>query len=239
MYYLNITTADPFLNLAIEEILLKNDSRDFFLLYINNPSVVIGKHQTAHREADTKFTFENNIPVIRRISGGGTVYHDQGNLNFSFITRSESGKQVDFRRYTAPVINFLRSMNIDARFEGKNDIRVDGLKISGNAEHVHRERVLHHGTLLFDASLNELGNSIRKDTSCYSSRSVNSNPSEVTNLSRMLPAILQPCFSGDKGFIGLPAGHRPRTRSGTAYGGSRFLAHQHGKSMGTSGVASI
>jgi len=189
MYYLNIQSADPFLNLALEEILLKNDSRDFFLLYINNPSVVIGKHQTAHREANTKFTFENNIPVIRRISGGGTVYHDQGNLNFSFITGSESGKQVDFRRYTAPVINFLRSMNIDATFEGKNDIRVNGLKISGNAEHVHRERVLHHGTLLFDASLNDLSNTIRKDTSCYSSRSVDSNPSEVTNLRRMLPAM--------------------------------------------------
>ncbi len=189
MYYLNSESADPFFNLAVEEVLLKNDNRDFAFFYRNNPALIIGKHQTAHKEADTKFTIENKIPVIRRISGGGTVFHDRGNLNFSFITGSEKGKQVDFRKYTAPIINFLQSLGIDARFEGKNDIRVNGLKISGNAEHVHRERVLHHGTLLFDASLSELGKSIRKDKSCYSSRSVDSNPSEVTNLRTMLPRM--------------------------------------------------
>ncbi|HKK43705.1 MAG TPA: lipoate--protein ligase [Bacteroidales bacterium] len=187
---MNSESADPFFNLAVEEVLLKNDSRDFIFFYINNPSVIIGKHQTAHKEADTKFTLENNIPVIRRISGGGTVFHDRGNLNFSFISGSETGKQVDFRKYTTPIIKFLNTLGIDARFEGKNDIRVNGLKISGNAEHVHRQRVLHHGTLLFDSSLNELRNAIRKDTSCYSSRSVDSNPSRVTNLCEMLPGII-------------------------------------------------
>ncbi len=177
---------DPFYNIAVEEVLLGNSNEDYLILYVNSPSVIVGKHQTAHREVNTKFVFENRIPVIRRISGGGTVYHDEGNLNYTFIMQSEPGKQVDFKKYTMPVVEFLQFLGINAVFEGKNDIRVDGLKISGNAEHIHRERVLHHGTLLFDVSLERLGNSIRKDTSCYSGRSVDSNPSSVTNLKERL-----------------------------------------------------
>ena len=93
-----------------------------------------------------------------------------GNLNFTFIMQSEHGKQVDFRKYTQPVIDFLTSMGVKASFEGKNDLKVDGFKISGNAEHIHGDRVLHHGTLLFSTSLEMLRNSMRKDTSCYKSR---------------------------------------------------------------------
>jgi lipoate-protein ligase A len=190
MYCLNLESADPYFNLAIEEFLLKNSRDEYLILGINNPSVIIGKHQTAHKETDTKFVLRNNIPVIRRISGGGTVFHDNGNLNFTFIRHSETGKQVDFRKYTRPVIDFLLSLGINARFEGKNDIKVGGLKISGNAEHVYRNRVLHHGTLLFETSLDQLRNSIRKDTSCYLTRSVDSNPSSVTNLKEMMPEFL-------------------------------------------------
>jgi lipoate-protein ligase A len=114
------------------------------------------------------------------------VFHDHGNLNFSIIRQSESGKQVDFRKYTRPVIDFLKSVGVEASFEGKNDLKVGGLKISGNAEHVHRNRVLHHGTLLFSTSLEMLRNSIRKDSSCYISRAVISNPSSVINLNGIL-----------------------------------------------------
>jgi lipoate-protein ligase A len=124
----------------------------------------------------------NNIPVIRRISGGGAVFHDQGNLNFSFILNSTSGNQVDFRKYTLPVLQFLATAGVEAKFEGKNDLKVNGLKISGNAEHVRNNRVLHHGTLLFDSQLDILKKSFRKDTSSYISRAVASNPSPVTNL---------------------------------------------------------
>ena len=105
------------------------------------------------------------------------MFHDNGNLNFTFIRQSETGKQVDFRKYTQPVIDFLNSLGIEAKFEGKNDLKVDGFKISGNAEHIHRNRVLHHGTLLYSTSLEMLRNSLRKDTSCYNTRAVASNPS--------------------------------------------------------------
>src|SRR5665811_892222 len=134
MFCINLETTDPFFNLAVEETLLKSTEEEYFILYVDNPSVIIGKHQTGYREINAKFVNENNIPVIRRITGGGTVFHDNGNLNFSFIRRSESGKQVDFRKYTQPVIDFLKSIGVDARFEGKNDLKVEGYKISGNAE---------------------------------------------------------------------------------------------------------
>lgn len=182
MICLKLETRDPYFNLALEEVLLKNRKDEYLLLYINDPSVIIGKHQAAHREADTRFVFSNRIPVIRRISGGGTVFHDHGNLNYTFIRDSEEGKQVDFRKYTLPVIDFLASLGVDARLEGKSDIKVNGSKISGNAEHVFRNRVLHHGTLLFNTSISLMKNSIRTDKSCYTTRAVDSNPASVMNL---------------------------------------------------------
>ncbi len=186
MYCINLESYDPFFNLAVEESLLKSSDEEYLILGVNNPCVIIGKHQSAHREVNTKFVIENKIPVIRRISGGGTVFHDNGNLNFTFIRQSEPGKQVDFRKYTQPVIDFLISSGISVKFEGKNDLKVDGLKISGNAEHIHRNRVLHHGTLLFSTSLEILRNSLRIDASCYTSRAVESNRSSVTNLKEKL-----------------------------------------------------
>lgn len=186
MILINLESHDPYFYLALEEVLLKNRKGDYLILAINDPSVIIGKHQAAHMEVNTKFITESRIPVIRRISGGGTVFHDRGNLNFSFIAQSEEGKQIDFRKYTRPVIDFLVSLGIEAKFEGKSDIKVGGLKISGNAEHIYRNRVLHHGTLLFSTSIEMLKNSIRKDKSCYTSRAVVSNPSSVMNLNEKL-----------------------------------------------------
>jgi lipoate-protein ligase A len=186
MILINLETRDPYFNLALEEVLLKRRKEEYLIIGSNDLSVIIGKHQAAHREVNTKFITVNKIPVIRRISGGGTVFHDTGNLNFTFIRQSEEGKQIDFRKYTKPVIDFLASLGVYAKIEGKSDIKVDGLKVSGNAEHVYRNRVLHHGTLLFSASIDMLRNSIRTDKSCYTTRAVASNPSSVMNLSERL-----------------------------------------------------
>lgn len=189
MFLLNNQSTDPFFNLAAEEYLLKKSKSEYLILYVNSPCVVIGKHQVSHREADTEFITRNSIPLLRRISGGGTVFHDEGNLNFSFISNGKEGRQIDFRKYTLPVIKFLSVLGVEARFEGKNDLKVNGLKISGNSEHVYRNRVLHHGTLLYDTNLEFLKSSIRKDTAVYSTRAVNSNPSHVTNLKGILPEV--------------------------------------------------
>jgi lipoate-protein ligase A len=186
MLCLSLDSTDPFFNLAVDEYLLKNSNQEYFILGINDKSVIIGKHQSAHMETDTKFIAGLNIPVIRRISGGGAVFHDTGNLNFTFILNSKEGKQIDFRKYTLPVISFLASLGVDAKFEGKNDLKAGGLKISGNAEHIYRDRVLHHGTLLFDTDLELMRSSLRKDIKKYETRAVRSIPSSVTNLTGIL-----------------------------------------------------
>ncbi|HOK75054.1 MAG TPA: lipoate--protein ligase [Bacteroidales bacterium] len=177
-----LETYDPFFNLAVEDYLLHNSNKEYCLIYINDPSVVVGRHQVIYRETNY-FTAEKlNIPVIRRISGGGTVYHDRGNLNYSFIINSAKGMQVDFVRHTRPVIEFLNINGIPAVLSGKSDITVNGFKVSGNAEHVFRERVLHHGTLLFDASLETMNSLLRGDAVGYSTKAIGSNRMQVMNL---------------------------------------------------------
>lgn len=178
-------SSDPCFNLAVEEMLLKKRKEEYLLLAINGRSVVSGKHQCIHREVNTRFVTENSIPVIRRITGGGTVFHDEGNLNYTFIRNCREGRQIDFPKHTKPLIDFLTSLGITPVMEG-SDVKVNGFKISGNAEHVFRNRVLHHGTVLWDASLDLLRNCIRKDTSAYITRAVASRPSSVMNLSRLV-----------------------------------------------------
>jgi lipoate-protein ligase A len=124
----------------------------------------------------------NNIPIARRLTGGGTVYHDQGNINFTFIRQGEPGKLVDFGGFIAPVISFLKKMGIEAIPGQKNEILVNGKKISGNAEHVYKNRILHHGTLLYNADLERLRESIKLSTGRYFDRAVQSNRSSVMNL---------------------------------------------------------
>lgn len=187
-YLITSESSDPAFNLALDEYFLTKSNEEFIILCINSTSVISGKHQCIHKEISTQFITENNIPVLRRITGGGTVFHDEGNLNYTFILNSESGKQVDFPKYTKPVLGFLKSAGIDADMHG-SDIKVKGRKISGNAEHIHRNRVLHHGTLLFDASLDLLRNSLRKDRMMYETKAVASNPSPVINIIELKPEI--------------------------------------------------
>lgn len=182
MLIINRPQTNPWFNIAAEEYLLKNMKEDCFMLWQNEPSVIVGKHQNTMAEINHRYVKENNIPVIRRISGGGTVFHDLGNLNFSFIQGGEREKLVDFKKFVNPIINVLQSIGIPARFEGKNDIRVNGLKISGNAEHVFKSRVLHHGTLLFSSDLGNLNYAIKANEDNYKDKAVKSVRSSVANI---------------------------------------------------------
>ena len=188
MLFVENASLDPYFNIAAEEHLLKNFESDVIMLWRSNPSVVVGKHQNTLAEINLGFVRKNNIPVIRRLSGGGTVFHDPGNINFTFIKQAEKEKLVDFKAQTAPVIEFLNNIGVDARFEGKNDLRVNGLKISGNAEHISKNKVLHHGTLLFDANLHNLSESIKSREPHFTSKAVKSVRSTVVNIAS-LPGV--------------------------------------------------
>ena len=174
--------SDPYFNLAAEEYFLRESDREYFLLYINEPSVIIGKHQNAYAEINYSFIRKNKIKVVRRISGGGAVWHDQGNLNFSFIRNGREGELVNFRRNMLPVLDFLKGFGLNADFQGKNSIVLDGFKVSGNAEHVYKKRILHHGTLLFNTNPERLEEALRVNPGKYFDRSVKSIRSKTTNV---------------------------------------------------------
>ncbi len=178
--------TNPFFNIAAEEYILKAIADDVFMLWQNETSIIVGKHQNTLAEINYQFVKENKIPVVRRISGGGAVFHDLGNLNFSFIKNGEKGKLVDFKKFTDPIVEVLNEMGVPAKFEGKNDLRVNGLKISGNAEHVFKNRVLHHGTLLFSSDLSYLNRAINIKEGKFEDRAVKSNRSKVFNISDFL-----------------------------------------------------
>jgi lipoate-protein ligase A len=188
MILVDRTETDPYFNIAAEEYMLKNFREDVFMLWVNTPSIIVGKHQVATAEADIMYAFRNNIPVIRRLSGGGTVYHDEGNLNYSLIVTAEKGKMVDYEKYAATVIRTLARYDIEAELRNKSSLFTGEKKFSGNAEHIHRQRVLHHGTLLFSSDLEKLKNSIRPSHDGYDDRSIRSIQSQVTNLAELLPA---------------------------------------------------
>ncbi len=177
---------DIYFNLAAEEFLLKHKEDNFFILWPSQACVVVGKHQNTMAEINSAYLRHDKIPVARRLTGGGAVFHDPGNLNFTFIVNGEKGKLVDFSKFLTPVLEFLHSKNILARPGIKNEINVNGLKISGNAEHVYKNRVLHHGTLLFHTDLHALQKAILVAPGKYKDKAVQSNRAEVINISEFL-----------------------------------------------------
>lgn len=184
---------NPRLNLALEEYALRNFSpnTDYLLFYINNPSIIIGRNQNTLEEVNSDYVKKNNIQVVRRISGGGAVYHDLGNLNFSFITNHDIKSLHNFKKFTAPVIKVLKNMGVDAELIGRNDILVDGKKISGTAQFSTGKRMISHGTLLLDTDLGEVVNALNVKPSKIESKGHKSVRSRVANISEYLKEPLK------------------------------------------------
>lgn len=179
MFILTLGSNDPFFNLSAEEYLLREKSEDFFLLWRNEPCVVIGKNQVAADEINPDYVSARSLPVVRRMTGGGAVYHDAGNLNFSFIQNGEPNRA----KLCRPVIEVLRSLGVEAELSGRNDITVDGRKVSGTAMCSHGGRSLFHGTLLISANLEAMSEALKPDENKLIGHGVKSVRSRVANLS--------------------------------------------------------
>ncbi len=191
LYFIdNEGITDPAINLAIEEYALKNlkiDHEDQYLLfYVNGPSIIIGRNQNSVEEINTDFVEKNNIKVIRRLSGGGAVYHDLQNLNYSFLAVDEGDSFSNFAKFTKPVIEALHKLGVNAELQGRNDITVDGRKISGNAQFTTDGRMFSHGTLMLDSEVENVVSSLKVKSEKIRSKGIKSIRSRVANISEFL-----------------------------------------------------
>lgn len=182
MFYIDSISTDPCFNHAVEEYLLKNTQDEFFMLWRSDPCILIGKNQNAYAEIDVDYVKTHNIKITRRITGGGAVFNDLGNINFTFITNKEKDAPINFEKFAAPIIAALHDLGVEALFSGRNDITIEGKKFSGNAQHVFKDRLLHHGTLLFSGNLTDLSLALKPDPLKFQDKSVKSVASRVTNI---------------------------------------------------------
>lgn len=183
MRYIRNESTDPTYNLALEEWVLENLRDDtYVMLWRNAHAIIVGRNQNTAAEVNARYVEEQGIRVVRRETGGGAVYHDLGNLNFSIISDAQEMKELDFAFFTLPVKEALKEMGINADSSGRNDLTIDGKKFSGIAQRQHRGRVLNHGTLLFDTDLSVLGASLNPRNEKIASKGVKSVAARVTNI---------------------------------------------------------
>lgn len=183
MLYINHNYTDPYINHAIEEYFLKNFDEECFILWQNTPSILVGKNQNTFAEINIDYVKKHNIPVVRRLSGGGTIFGDLGNVYFTFISNKSNDTFADFKRFTNPIINSLIKLSINAEFSGRNDLTIGGKKFSGNAQYKYKNRVLHHGSLLFSSNMSDLSSALKVRPIKFQDKSVKSISSRVTNIS--------------------------------------------------------
>lgn len=194
-YYWN-GRIDPAFNLALEEIMTAQADAPFAMLWRNRPAVIIGRNQNAVREFDSAYAREQGIAVVRRMTGGGAVYHDLGNLNYSFFSFETDAdrRNADFAPFAKPVLDALRSLGVEAEFSGRNDILVGGRKVSGSAKRVHEGRILFHGTLLFDVDMDAMAAVLTPPQAKIEAKGVASVRARVANLSEFMPGMDRDAF---------------------------------------------
>lgn len=185
MLLINNTSTNAYFNLAMEEYFLKNTNEDIFMLWRNESAIIVGKNQNTLSEINYEYVKQNKIKVVRRQSGGGAVFHDLGNINFTFISCNDNSFS-DFKRFTMPIIDALKNLNIQAEFSGRNDLLIDNQKFSGNAQYNYKNKVMHHGTLLFSSEINDLSSALKVKPSKFIGKSVKSVKSRVTNITNHL-----------------------------------------------------
>lgn len=189
MRYIINKRTNPYFNLALDDYAMRHIDveEDFFFLWQNEPSVIIGKNQNAVEEINREYIDENGVHVARRVSGGGAVYHDFGNLNFTFVIGVDDPGKVNYKKYVQPIVDALASMGVVATASGRNDILIDGLKISGNAQSLANGKLMHHGTLMFDVNIEHMVEALNVDPDKIISKGVKSVRSRVTNIKEHLP----------------------------------------------------
>lgn len=184
--FLTHDNHDPYFNLASEEFLLKNKKENFIYLWINSPAVIVGKNQNTLQEVNVTYTEENGIKVVRRLTGGGAVYHDFGNVCYTVIAPYNE-REDNYKKFTAPVIGYLKMLGVNAEFAGRNDILIDGKKFSGNAQTIYGDRILHHGTILFNTDMTVLTKALNPSKIKMESKGIKSVRSRVVNVYDVLP----------------------------------------------------
>ncbi|MBC1232673.1 lipoate--protein ligase [Listeria booriae] len=189
MYFIdNKNVKDPTINLAVEEFILTELDLDepVLLFYINQPSIIIGRNQNTIEEINTEYVAKNNIKVVRRLSGGGAVYHDEGNLNFSFITKDDGDSFHNFAKFTQPIVEALKKQGVNAELKGRNDLLIDGFKVSGNAQFATKGKMFSHGTLMLDLNLDNVVASLKVRKDKIESKGIKSVRSRVANISEFM-----------------------------------------------------
>ena len=187
--YLESPSFDPHFNLALEQYVFNEmpKTNEYFMLWQNDNAIIVGKHQNTIGEINQEYVKAHNIQVVRRLSGGGAVYHDLGNLNFTFIMDAGDAEDLNFRVFSVPVVKALKRLGITAEQNGRNDITVDGRKFSGNAQYIKNGRIMHHGTILFNSDLEKVATSLNVSKDKIESKGLKSVRSRVMNLKEYLP----------------------------------------------------